>query len=432
MKVYVILLGLFWAPFGATDDAGPTEQPPAEQPQQPEERSVGTLLDDETTVEMHDDTTLLRDVRSGGIKGSGLLVFDAFRFWVGGAIQYDYYNFDGIYNSSSEGARREGGSMRRFEGILRSQLYDWGEIKAQYDFDRGNFRDLYLRWVSKRKDTPLTITAGNQKEPLGLDNLIGNKSGIAQERSAPSYAFGSRRSLGVRLHKAFELAPEKRKFDYWKEDVAYMTTSVGVFTSDLDDTHDTDIAVTGRVTAGRVKQGTGTHVGISTSYREGQYYRVSMRPEVNEADRVTLAQPDGNTLGLLAFEAAYNRGPLHIQAEAYTASYRGRVRGYGVGGYVQGGWYLTGESRTYQPRWGVLAPHAPSRNYAVEIFTRLSHTRGDDEINGWNDFKSLTLGGNLYYRKLRFSANVLYGESREPIITESDGIAVNLRVQYLL
>jgi phosphate-selective porin OprO/OprP len=370
---------------------------------------------------MHEDTTLLRDVRSGKATDSGILIFDAFRFWVGGAIQYDYYNFDGIYNHSSEGARREGSSMRRLEGILRTQLYDWGEAKAQYDFDQGIFRDLYIRWVSERKEAPLTITVGNQKEPMGLDNLIGNKFSMAQERSAPTHAFGSRRSLGVRLHKAFELSPDKRKFDYWDEDVSFMTTSAGIFTSDLDDSHETDLAFTGRVTAGRVKQGVGMHVGVSASYREGDFYRISMRPEVREADRITLARPDSSTLGITALEAVYNHGPLHFQAEAFAASYRGAVDGYGAGGYIQGGWYITGESRNYQPRWGVLAPHTPSRDYSVEVFSRLSHTRGDDDINGWNDFKSLTLGANLYYRKLRFSANVLYGESRKPIFTESDG-----------
>ena len=44
---------------------------------------------------------------------------------------------------------------------------------------------------------------------------------------------------------------------------------------------------------------------------------------------------------------------------------------------------------------------------------------------------SATLGGNFWYRNFRGSINVLYGESREPIGTEDDGVAVVARAQYL-
>ena len=65
------------------------------------------------------------------------------------------------------------------------------------------------------------------------------------------------------------------------------------------------------------------------------------------------------------------------------------------------------------------------------MFARVSHTRGDDDLDGWNDFKSVTLGANLYYQKARGSINLLYGESHDPIGTEEDGFAVNVRAQYL-
>jgi hypothetical protein len=67
----------------------------------------------------------------------------------------------------------------------------------------------------------------------------------------------------------------------------------------------------------------------------------------------------------------------------------------------------------------------------VELFTRLSNTRGDDDVLGWNDYTSLTLGSSVYFRSFRVSVNLLYGESREPIDGEDDGFAVNVRAQYL-
>ena len=392
--------------------------------------SVATLLDTDTTNEMHDDSTLLRNV-SVLEDETGVEFFNALRIWVGGAIQYDYYNFDGIYSNGGQGERREGGNVRRLEGIIRSSLYDWGEIKAQYDFDAGLFRDLYLRWVSDRPSTPLTITLGNQNEPIGLDQLQGNKQGIAQEQSAPSSAFGAWTSLGVRLHRAFQVVGADRPIDLFDDDAAFVTTSVGVFTKDIEEGHDTDLAVTGRLTAGRERDGVGIHVGLSLSYREGFYDRISLRPELQKADRVTLANPEADTQGIVGLEGMYNRGPLHLQGEAFYSHYGGRVGGYGGGGYLMAGWFVTGDSWGYNPQWGVLAAPTSTGRLSVELFGRLSHTRGEDDVSGWNDYVSTTLGANAWYRSIRGSVNVLYGESREPVGGEGDGWAVNVRAQYL-
>ena len=390
---------------------------------------VAALLDADNTKDLHDDTTLLRNV--GPLSDDGLVLFDALRIWMGGAIQYDYYNFDGIFNYTGEGTRREGAAMRRLEGTLRSQLFDWGEIKAQYDFDSGQFRDLYLRWVSELPDTPVTVTVGNQKEPFGMDNPYSNKFSLAQERSAPGDAFGSWRSQGVRLHKAFQLQAGEHRLDAFRDDAAFVTTSVGIFTEDIESNHQTDIAVTGRITTGRAKDGVGRHLGFSASYREGDFYRVSFKPEVREADRIILARPAANTLGQAGVEAAYNNGRLHLQAEALYSEFAGRINGYGAGGYLEAGWFLTDDRRTYNSRWGILAPHKPAGRYSLELYGRLSHTRGDDDEDGWNDYKAATIGTSLFYRRARGSLEISYGEAREPIDEQSDGLAVTIRAQYL-
>ncbi len=395
-----------------------------------DEATVAALLDASATKDMHDDSTLLRDVVA--LDEKALVLFDALRIWVGGAVQYDYYNVDGIFNHESSSDSEEGGNFRRLEVIGRAQLFDWGEIKAQYDLDAGIFRDLYLRWVSDRPDTPVTITIGNQKEPISLDNLSGNKFEMAQERAAPSHAFGSWRSKGIRLHKAFELGAGEHRVDLYEDRAAFITTSLGVFTKDLDASHETDLAVTGRVTGGFEKGQGGAHLGFAASYREGEYDRISFRPEVREANRIVLARPDVNTQGIVAAEAAWNRGRMHLQAEAYYTEMRGRIDGYGGGAYVQGGWFLTNDARQYNARWGIQGAIRPSGDYALELFARLSHTRGDDDEEGWNDYKAVTLGSNFYYRKARASLNVLYGESREPVNGESDGLGFVIRAQYLL
>jgi phosphate-selective porin len=428
-RLFATLLALLVASYFASAQQVGEEASPEDGSLEEGEAKVAALLDDNTTKDMHDDTTLLRTVRV--LDDRGLVLFDALRIWVGGALQYDYYNFDGIFNTRGEGDRREGAAFRRFEGILRSQLYDWGELKVQYDFDQGLFKDFYVRWVSDRPNTPVTVTIGNQKEPMSFDNLLGNKFEFAQERAAPTHAFGAWRSVGVRLHKAFQLSAEERTLDIFDEDTSFMTTSIGVFTDDLESTNDTDLAVTGRVTGGRYRGNGGVHFGLSGSYREGEFSRISFRPEVREADRVVLARPNADTQAIIGGEAAFNYGRLHVQSEAFYAELFGDLEGYGAGGYLQIGSFLTQDSRKYNPRWGVLVPHHPAGNYSVEVFARASYVRGDDDQNGWNDYKGITLGGNFYYRKAKGSLNVLYGESREPVVGEQDGVAIVMRAQYL-
>ena len=277
----------------------------------------------------------------------------------------------------------------------------------------------------------MTVTVGNQSEPISLDDTVGNKFGIAQESAAPSHAFGSWRSLGVRLHRAFQLDKVDRKLDIYDDETAFVTTSIGVFTKDIEETHQTDFAVTARLTGGGGWGKGDLHLGLSGSCREGEFRRISFRPEVAEADRITLARPEANTLGIAGLEGAYNRGPFHLQAEGYYAQYQGKVDGYGGGSYIQAGWFLTGDSRDYNARWGILAPHKPAGKYSVEVFGRISHTRGDDDANGWNDYKAVTLGCSLFFRRLRGSVNLVYAETREPIDGEHDGIAINVRGQIL-
>lgn len=78
---------------------------------------VAAMLDPDTTSSMHDDTTILRNV-SRLEDRTGVMFFNALRLWVGGAVQYDYFNFDGIYRHTEGGEGDEGSAFRRLEGIL--------------------------------------------------------------------------------------------------------------------------------------------------------------------------------------------------------------------------------------------------------------------------------------------------------------------------
>lgn len=393
-----------------------------------------TPLDTGSNADLHNDNTVLRNVELKLEDDSRELSIGPLTLWLGGNIEYDLYHFDDIYNYGAGGSGDAGQQIRRLEGTVRARYRDWGEIKAEYDAEAGDWTDLYLRWVSRLTPRPHTITLGNQKEPMGLSWLSGDLADTAQELATPVAAFADWRSLGLRVHRAFGSKAGEREFGFWRGDDAAITTSLGVFTEDINNTNGTDLAVTGRVTAGRIKGDTGSHLGMAASIRSarGNYDKISFRPEIYEADRIELARPDADELLIGSLEAAHTSGRLQLQAEAYLADYSGAIDGYGGGGYVQLGWFVAGEPRQYQTDWGVFARPQPRGNdWIVEVFARGSYTRGEDDINGWNAFNSLTLGANVYFRRLRGSVNMLYGKATDPVASEDDGLGVVARAQFL-
>jgi phosphate-selective porin OprO/OprP len=390
--------------------------------------TVKVLADEAVTTEMHDDTTVLRDVASDD---GDLVLFDALHMWIGGAVQLDAYSFDNLFNGAAGGERKDDTFIRRGEVIVRSTLYDWGEFKWQYDLDANIWRDLYFRKVNE-EDTR-TITVGNQKEPMGLDFMMGNKFGTAMERSGPATAFGSYRGMGVRLNRWFSLTPDEQVFDFGKGEKAAVTASLGVFGQDIEDTSDTDLAVTGRVSFGSNRDGNGLHIGASLSAREGKYDRIAPRPEVQDANRVPLASFDADNQAVLGLEALFTRGPVHAQAEAYYSDYRGGdIDAVGYGGYAQAAWILTGEHRTYRPKWGLWAPLPVTEESNIfELFARVSYTYGDSDLTPSNNLRLFTLGGNWYHRQFRTSLNAVYSRTDNDIRGEDDGLAITVRGQYL-
>lgn len=379
------------------------------------------------TVEMHDDTTVLRDVESDD---GDLVLFDALHVWVGGGFQGDAYDMDGTFTASSGGGSKNDTYIRRGEVIVRSTLYDWGEFKWQYDLDSNIWRDLYWRKVDA--DNNRTLTVGNQKEPMGLDFLMGNKFGTAMERSAPSNTFGSFRGTGIRLNNWFDRAPEDQFVRFGDESTAYITTTVGLFTQDIEDTTETDYALTGRTTTGKLVGDRGMHFGASASVRDGSFRRIAPRPEAQDAGRLVLASlhADQQTVG--ALEGIATRGPLHAQAEFYYSDYRGGdIDGYGYGGYAMVGYFLTGETREYRPKWGLWAPLPHSAKSVFEVFARVSHTYGESDLDNGNYLTNITVGGSWYLRRLRTSINAVYSQVDKDIKGEDNGLAITTRLQYL-
>jgi phosphate-selective porin len=414
-------------------DLAEIKESPVEKLEPPEENEeekvkVETLQDEKVTVEMHDDTTILRQVE--GDDGD-LVLFDALHFWIGGAAQGDAYSYEDLFTARAGGGSEEEADFRRAEVIVRATLFDWGEVKAQYDVEGNFWRDLYYRRVNEDKHRTLTI--GNQMEPMSPETLLGNKFTSAMEQSAPTSAFAPSRGMGIRLNRWFERTPERQWFEFDDGSTAYITATAGIFGQDIEDTSDTDLALTGRLTMGRDRpNGSGLHVGGSATFRDGDFDRIAPRPEIHSAGRVSLANFEADTQSVVSLETMFTRGSMHAEGQVYLADYRGGdVDAQGFGAYGQVGYYLTGQKRGYRPKWGLWEPVAQGGKHVFEVFARASFTYGDSDEEASNDLRVITVGGNWFWRKYRVSINGVYAKVDRGINNEDDGLGITARVQYL-
>jgi phosphate-selective porin OprO/OprP len=410
---------------GDTTTAAATEDREAAKKEKVE---VKILASEAVTTEMHDDTTVLRDVKDD----SGGLALGPLHLWMGGDMQFDSYYFDDVFNHSNEDNSETESDTRRAELILRGSVFEAAEVKAQYDFESKVVRDLYWRWVSK--STATSVTIGNQKEPMGIDFLMSSKFLTAMERSAPSSAFKKARSQGVRYNHWFELAGDDRLLDIWQGDKTYMTTSIGIFGEDFEDTNNTDWAITGRLTGGSqdAANNHGMHIGFSASYRDGEFDSISARPEIQQADNIKLASMDADRQAILTGEMMYSLGSLSLQAELYFSDYRGGdIDAMGWGGYGLASWMFDGHQRTYRPSQGLWGPISAGDAHIFEVFARTSYTHGNDDVNSSNSLGLLTLGGSWYHGRYRGSANLILAGTKRDLDGEDSGTAVSRRVQFL-
>jgi phosphate-selective porin len=256
----------------------------------------------------------------------------------------------------------------------------------------------------------------------------------AMERSAPSSAFKKTRSQGVRYNHWFELAGDDRLLDIWQGDKTYMTTSIGIFGEDFEDTNNTDWAITGRLTGGSqdAANNRGMHIGFSASYRDGEFDSISARPEIQQTDSIKLASMDADRQAILTGEMMYSLGSLSLQAELYFSDYRGGdIDATGWGGYGLASWMFDGHQRTYRPSQGLWGPISAGDAHIFEVFARTSYTHGNDDVNSSNSLGLLTLGGSWYHGRYRGSANLILAGTKRDLDGEDSGTAVSLRFQFL-
>ncbi|MFK7730106.1 MAG: OprO/OprP family phosphate-selective porin [Pseudomonadales bacterium] len=354
-----------------------------------------------------------------------------YSFKVGGRMMLDYNSYDGVINTA-EGETGSDIWFRRARLEIKGKAKDWSYLMSYNLTGGGSVDQLHASYNGFGKLALLTM--GQQKEGFGLDDTGSSKwiSGI--ERSLASDAFDVGNNLGIKLHGGNKL-------------ISY---SVGVYKESIDaDDNSLDGAFTGRfVVRPIVTDDLLVHLGAGFTAREGEFDSLGARLGVRGGDDGAANRSRVRYAGGLAgdeqlsvnLEAAATFGQAHIQAEYFTSEVSGAAApdleadGY----YLQFGWVLTGENRSYKNGAGVFDKIKPSGSGgAWELFARydaldVSGTEATPSItvNG-GDATVFTLGANWYVNSnAKLSLNYVTSETDQPINGEDDGNAIVARLQY--
>lgn len=228
--------------------------------------------------------------------------------------------------------------------------------KAEFNLANGSvdYEDIILTWAPK--GSPLLVTLGHQYPLSGLDTMTSSKLGSVLERSQANDAFNFSRRIGA----AVGLIDPKDRY----------TLTAGIFQGPINNSFTDDqwqASVRGTF-APKIGEKGRLHIGASFQHRENpsviSQARYRARPftqitDVRFADTGVLTADGDEVLGV---ELAGIFGPFHFASEAHKLwvnGYRPGIGANGAGlklenapdffsGYVEAGFFLTGDTRAYK------------------------------------------------------------------------------------
>ena len=351
---------------------------------------AAVLPDTPQVAEVHVDSS------AGGVEVAAYDGESWFR--LGGGLALDAVSY-------SESGMGDGAELRRARLELQGGYHgDFGyALELDFAGDEVDVKDVYLDYLAWH---PVSLRIGHFKEPFGLEPQTSFEHLTFMERALPD-ELAPGRSLGIGLH---------RLGSDW-------TLAGGVFAHSLNQEAEEGTnqgwGVTARATwAPWHEEERAIHLGLSGAYRAvkpGDYLRFRRGPEshltgIEFLDTGKKSIADASALQRVALESAAVWGPLSLQGEYLWAGVERRDSVPALdfaGWYLQGSWFLTGESRYYRYETGDFGRVRPQRSSgAWELALRYSALElNDAEIDGGRE-RNLTLGVNWYLEpQLRLMAN---------------------------
>lgn len=285
-----------------------------------------------------------------------------FAFQVGGRVEADVAHYDADRQDLGDGT-----DIRRGRLYAQGTLYrDW-DWKFEYEFadnaatstNSKGITDAYVRY---KGFAPALITAGNFKQPFGLEQMMSAHNLTFTERAlSQTFVPGRGIGLGVQTSGAHwslvgAVAGERPEGEVAAEGgEGWNLTARGTYAPFVD--------------PGRV-----LHFGAGVWRHEPNDSSAALRwrskPESNVTgvflvDTGTLTAVDDVLAGGLELAGVW--GPLSLQAEYMRAEVnRGAARDARFdGGYVQASWFLTGESRPYKVAEGIFDRVTPNASVGL-------------------------------------------------------------------
>jgi phosphate-selective porin OprO and OprP len=330
-----------------------------------------------------------------------------FKWRLGGRIMADVALYDEDNTDLGSGTE-----FRRARLYMSGTVWKYWDFKSQFDFaeDGVSGKDIYMRYTGFK---PAKITVGNFKEQFSLEELTSSKYITFLERALP-IAFAPSRNMGVGIHTYF---------------ADMVTVAAGVFgegVSDSPSNTSEGYGTTGRVTFSPVhEKSRAVHLGGGVSWRtpdDRNTLRFRTRPESHISstrlvDTGTLSGVDDYWRYNL--EAAAVLGPFALQGEYFNTDVN-RKSGFGSdldfgGYYIQGSWFLTGESRNYKWTDGAFSGIKPKGVVgkggigAWQVGARFSNIDLTDNTVIGGEEDNFTFALNWYPNaNLRFMANYVH------------------------
>lgn len=359
------------------------------------------------------------------------------KFKVRGRVQFDYVNADAS-NDDGDSVEFSQTRTRRARLGVEGQFDSKFKYKAEATLlgreagaggSEVQWEDAFIEYAG---GSTWSIIVGNQDQGYTLERLTSSRFSTNMERNMGDQAFGFGRTLGIGLMAsqdnwglaAFANGDSMNNADRAAGDESMEYRAHGYFTPINTPT-------------------TLAYLGGTLRYRDAKdsgAIRFRARPETNVGDRLVDTGTDEgyDEDTMYSIEAAGKVGPVYAQGE-YTI-----VNAKGAGGvddeftsyFVQGGWFLTGESRPYKGgKFDRLTPNAPVSEGGMgawELRGRYDFLDLNDNGNNGGEMTAYTLGVNWTpVKNVRFLGEYVNSESKERALGGNwDADVVQFRAQF--
>ncbi|WP_022966280.1 OprO/OprP family phosphate-selective porin [Denitrificimonas caeni] len=374
-------------------------------------------------------------------------VDQSFSFKLGGRIQADFDQFDGVYTKNGKSANEAYFRRARLE-LSGTAYHDW-----KYAFNLDFAEDGSSKWkeasITYTGFKPLKVKVGRFDPDFGLEKATSSKWISTIERSiiydAGEWVNDKQDGMGVQVSGT--------------SGMFYGSAGINRAKNNEDDNGSNNNTYNMRaVVAPMAEAGNVLHFGVNYAKRSTEDFdgrirsRMGVRGTTEDSkngNRPTFASSQAGQFdsdSAWGLEAAYALGPFSAQSEYLrrdiSAKSGSALKDRQVDGYnLQLAYTLTGESRGYKLDGGKFDSIKPSNKQtgAWELVYRYDHlTVADADMDMTGSFydtkaKVHTMGVNWYANDaVKVSANYLKAKTDQVANAANDdsGDAISLRVQY--